>query len=155
MNPHVRKSRVALRRPLDTLAGCVWLPRFIDKARLNFAGALPADYQRAFCSPLGIDGLFLAHFSLDREQTLAAIRREPSDAAVGQWFVAGLAEPPRMIQAWNELAPNIGKPGYPGHRTFCWGLKHIYGGCTDPRVDSGFNAIAWDEGFLDELAAPK
>ncbi len=48
-------------------------------------------------------------------------------------------------------SPHIGRPGYPAHRTFQWGLKNLYGGCADPRVDSGFTAIAWDEGFLDEV----
>lgn len=144
-------AAMKLRRPEDKLAGCMWLPRFIDKARHAAAGTLHADYQRAFGSPLGIDGVFFAHFALKQEEILEAIRREQSDEAIGAWFVARPQSDAEKVRAWNELAPNIGKPGFPGHRTFQWGLRHIYAGCTDPRVTSGFTAIAWDEGFLDEV----
>jgi hypothetical protein len=42
----------------------MWLPRFIDKCRVHFTGALPPDYQIAICRPHGIDGIFLAHFGV-------------------------------------------------------------------------------------------
>lgn len=129
----------------------MWLPRFIDKARHYFASTLHADYQRAFCSPLGIDGVFFAHFALKKEEILEAIQREKSDEAIAAWFVARSDSNEEKIRTWNELAPNIGKEGFPGFRTFRWGMKHIYAGCTDPRVASGFTAIAWDEGFLDDV----
>jgi hypothetical protein len=141
-----------LRRPEDKLAGCMWLPRFVDKARHHFAGTLAQDYQRAFCNPLGIDGVFFAHFALTKEEILAAIQREQSDAAIGAWFTSRSKSNEENVKAWNELAPNVGRPGFPGHRIFQWGMKHIYTDCTDPRVVSGFTVIAWDEGFLDDVA---
>lgn len=141
-----------LPRPHDKLAGCIWLPRFIAKARHHFAGTLAADYQRAFCSPLGIDGIFFTHFALQKEDVLEAIQREASDEAVAAWFSARPESNPEKVRAWNELAPHIGEPGFPGQRVFHWGMKHIYVGCADPRVTTGFTAIAWDEGFLDEVA---
>jgi hypothetical protein len=141
-----------LRRPEDRLAGCMWLPRFIDKARHHVAGTLAQDYQRAFCSPLGIDGVFFAHFALSKDEVIEVVRREKSDEAIAAWFVARAESSEEKIRAWNELAPNIGRPGFPGQRTFQWGMKHIYVGCSDPRVISGFTAIAWDEGFLDSVS---
>lgn len=129
----------------------MWLPRFIDKARHHFAGSLPPDYQQAFCHPLGVDGVFLGHFKLTKEEILAVVEREESDEAIATWFVGRPESGLEPIKAWNELAPNIGKPGFPGHRSLQWGMKHLYVGCSDPRVDSGFTAIAWDEGFLDEV----
>jgi Domain of unknown function (DUF5069) len=128
----------------------MWLPRFIDKARLHFSGTLPADFQRAFCSPMGIDGVFFAHFKLAKEEILPVIRREGSDEAVGLWFTGRPDSGGERIPEWNLLAPKIGMRGQPSHRIFVWGLKNLYGGCTDPRVVSGFTAIAWDEGFIDE-----
>ncbi len=95
--------------------------------------------------------MFLVHFRLSKEEAIEAIRRHDSDSAVAAWFVARPEAGPASITAWNALAPHIGRPGYPAHRTFQWGLKNLYGGCADPRVDSGFTAIAWDEGFLDEV----
>jgi acyl-coenzyme A thioesterase PaaI-like protein len=129
----------------------MWLPRFIDKARHHLAGTLEAGYQRAFCSPAGADGVFLSHFKLGKGEILEAIQREGSDEAIARWFLRRPDSSEGRIAAWNELAPNIGKPGYPLNRTFALGLKSLYAGCSDPRVDSGFTAIAWDEGFLDEI----
>ena len=53
-----------LHRPLDQLAGCVWLPRFADKARLSLNQQLPLLYRLAFGSLFGVDGYFLRHFGL-------------------------------------------------------------------------------------------
>lgn len=141
-----------LRRPADQLAGCVWLPRFIDKCRLHLAGALPADYQAPFCHPFGIDGVFLQHFALTKEEALAAVAAAADEAAVAAWLAASGRFTAEKIAAWNALAPHIGKPGFPGEKGFAWARRHLYAACVDPRVDSGFTAIAWDEGFLDEVA---
>lgn len=140
-----------LRRPHDALGGCIWLPRFIDKARHHLAGTLAKDYQGAFCNPLGIDGVFLGHFAVKRDEILDMLRREANDEAVGQWFVSRPDASPEKIRLWNELAPNIGSPGFPGERMFKWTMKHIYPGCSDVRVTTIFRAIAWDEGYLDEV----
>ena len=94
-------------------------------------------------------GNYKVNFKLTQEEVIAAVEREGSDEAVAEWFLRRPDSSEERVAAWNALAPNIGKPGFPAHRTFAWGLKNIYIGCTDPRVDSGFTAIAWDEGFLD------
>lgn len=145
---------IRLRRPTDQLGGCLWLPRFIDKCRLHLAGDLPADFQRPFCSPFGIDGVFLEHFELAKEDVLAAIAPATDDDAIVAWLRARGTFTAEKIAAWNALAPQIGKPGFPGEKGFAWARRHVYAACHDPRVDSGFTAIAWDEGFLDEVAPP-
>lgn len=141
-----------LRRPTALLAGCVWLPRFIDKARHHLAGTLGEEYIRPFCHPLATDGVFLAHFGLAKEEIIAVIRdSQGDDAVVERWFLSRPSHTPERIAAWNELAPNIGKEGFPMRRGFLWALRHYYAGTApDPRVDSVFTAIAFDEGFLDE-----
>jgi hypothetical protein len=72
--------------PRDTLAGCVWLPRIIAKARAFGRGELPQDYQVPFCHPKGVDGQFLAHFALTREDVLAAAAK--TDSELREWFCA-------------------------------------------------------------------
>ncbi len=141
---------ITLRRPREVLAGCIWLPRFIDKCRLHFAGTLPADYHIAFCSPHGIDGIFLDHFGVAPADAQSAIHAARTDEEVMQWFCAQPGVTLESIHQWNDLAPNIGKPGHPGERGFAWARRHLFAACTDPRVVSGFTAIAWDEGFIDE-----
>lgn len=141
-----------LRRPTDRLAGCVWLARFTDKARHHQAGTLDPDYVRPFCHPLATDGAFFKHFELDKEEILAVIRESSGDdARVAAWFTRRPQGSPERIAAWNELAPNLGKEGYPVRRGFLWAVERYYGGVKDPRVNSIFTAIAYDEGFLDEL----
>lgn len=144
------RSFITLRRPCEALAGCIWLPRFIDKCSLHFAGTLPPDYLIAFCSPHGIDGIFLDHFDITPADVQSIIRAARTDEEVARWFCAQPGVTPDKIQLWNELAPNIGKPGHPGEWGFAWARRHFLVACADPRVISGFTAIAWDEGFLDD-----
>lgn len=141
-----------LRRPQATLGGCVWLPRFIDKCRLHLAGKLPADFQLPFCNPLAVDGIFLAHFGLAKEEIVAAVARAADDAAVLAWLVARGSFTEEKIAAWNALAPQIGKPGQPGARGLAWARQAYFQNAVDPRADSSFTIIAWDEGYLDEIA---
>jgi hypothetical protein len=70
--------------PNEKLAGCVWLPRILAKARFFQGGGLPPDYAANFCNPQRIDGLFLAHFGLSREDILAAAALP--DNRAGEWF---------------------------------------------------------------------
>ncbi len=141
-----------LRRPLDQLAGCIWLPRLIDKARQHLAGTLPPDFQRAFGHALATDGAFLAHFQLVFADTLTVIKQAASDDKVARWFLAQPGVNPATITDWNTRAPRFGEPGQPGERAFRFAMKTLYRGCPDPRVTTAFTAIAWDEGFLNEVA---
>lgn len=145
-----------LRRPWDTLAGCVWLPRFIDKARLHLAGTLAPDFAAVFGHPLATDGAFFVHFGLAGEDIIAAVRvAGDDDDAVAAWFTAQPGCTPERIAAWNLLAFELGKPGRPMERSFRFARRKYYDGLTsDPRVDSVFAGIAWDEGYLDEMPQP-
>lgn len=140
-----------LRRPMEKLADCVWFPRFIDKVRHHLAGTLAPDFVRPFGHRFATDGAFLAHFGLSGDDLIEAVRRSAgNDAYVVAWFCRCPGYSAATVAAWNALAPNLGKPGYPVHRGFQLMLKTYYGGTApDPRVDSAFTAIAYDEGFLD------
>jgi len=142
-----------LRRPGEKLADCVWLPRFIDKTRHHLAGTLHPDFVMPYCHPLATDGAFLAHFGISKDEIIEVIRLSAGDdERVTSWFRSLPGYRPETVRSWNALAPNLGEEGYPVRRGFLFMLKTYYGGTPpDPRVDSAFTAIAFDEGFLDEL----
>ncbi len=146
-----------LRRPADQLAGCMWLARFVDKARHHLAGTLDPDFVQPFCHPLATDGAFFQHFELSKDEILAVVRESNGDdARLAEWFTRRPQGSPERIAAWNELAPKLGKEGYPVRRALLWGLRHYYRSMNDPRLNSVFTAIAYDEGYLEEtLATPQ
>ena len=134
-----------LPRPQDQLAGCVWLPRFAEKARRFLAQQLPFTYRVAFGSRLGIDGAFLRHFGLTVSQFLVAVRRSEDSAALAQWFLSLPAASSERIAEWNRRAASLGAKGQPGYLT-----RHLIKWVFYPKsvmdpVDSLFEAIEQDE----------
>ena len=134
-----------LPRPQDQLAGCVWLPRFAEKARRFLAQQLPLTYRVAFGSRLGIDGAFLRHFGLTVPQFLVAVRRSEDCAALAQWFLSLSAAGSERIAEWNRRAASLGVKGHPGYLT-----RHLVKWVFNPKsvvtpVNSLFEAIEQDE----------
>ena len=134
-----------LPRPQDQLAGCVWLPRFAEKARRFLAQQLPLTYRVAFGSRLGIDGAFLRHFGLTVPQFLVAVRRSAGNAALAQWFLSLPAASPERIAEWNRRAASLGAKGHPGYL-----IRHLIKWVFYPKsvidpVNSLFEAIEQDE----------
>ncbi|MCC6141842.1 MAG: DUF5069 domain-containing protein [Nitrospira sp.] len=134
-----------LPRPQDQLAGCVWLPRFAEKARVFLAGRLPFIYRVAFGSQLGIDGAFLRHFNLTLPQFLAAVQTSEGNAALAEWFLSLPAASSERIVEWNRRATTLGAKGHSGYRT-----RHLLKWVFYPKsvgipVNSLFEAIEQDE----------
>ena len=132
-------------RPHDQLAGCVWLPRFAEKARRVLARQLPLTYRVAFGSRLGIDGAFLRHFGLTVSQFLVAVRRSDGNTALALWFLSLPAASPGRIAEWNRRAALLGVKGHPGYVT-----RHLIKWVFYPKsvlspVGSLFEAIEQDE----------
>lgn len=129
--------------PFERLAGCMWLPRILAKARLFAADALPEDYAKRFCAVTGVDAEFLKHFGLAREDILELARLSDADAA------ARFAERPSCgaarIDAWNRIAPSLGKPGFPLADRFPIAMKTIYTAHLDKGIDNIFDALVEDE----------
>ncbi len=96
-------------KPREQLAGCIWLPRILAKARLLQRGELPPDYAARFCHSGGVDGQFLAHFNLTREGIIELAAKLDTEAAA--WFQARFNAD--QIQKWNHNAVNLGRPGFP------------------------------------------
>ena len=134
-----------LPRPQDQLAGCVWLPRFTEKARLSLDRQLPFIYQLAFGSRYGVDGYFLRHFDLTIDQFLAAVHPSKDNAALARWFLAlpGASSP--RIPEWNRFATLLGVKGHPGYLTLQLAKWLFYLKSVRIPVRSLFEAIDQDE----------
>lgn len=134
-----------LRRPQETLAGCCWLARMVDKVRISQDGQLPILYRLSLGSPIGIDGVFLRHFGLSFQQFRKAVIETRKDEALAQWFLAQPGVNAETMARWNEYAPKLGTPGYPGS----W-LRHVIQWFVYPKainhpVNSLFDMIEQDE----------
>ena len=71
------------RSPRETMAGWVYLPRFVDKIRLHLAGRLHPDYQNNFTD--GFDGVWLEAAGLTAEQFIAVVKNTITDGQVADW----------------------------------------------------------------------
>jgi hypothetical protein len=134
-----------LPRPQDQLAGCVWLPRFAEKARLSLDRQLPFIYQLAFGSRYGVDGHFLRHFDLTIDRFLAAVRQSKDNAALARWFLALPGASPAHIAEWNCFATSLGAKGHPGYLTRHLAKWLFYPKSVSAPVESIFEAIDQDE----------
>ena len=133
-----------IRTPWQRLSGCIWLARLSDKARLMSRGKLPPDYLRLLGHPQGIDGQFLRHFGLDRNAAIEATQLD--DSSVERWFRLQPGVTEASIETWNELAPNLGRRGWPGHDVFALVCKRYFG--KEPSelpAESFFELILLDE----------
>lgn len=135
-----------IRAPWDCLGDCIWLARLTDKARLMHQSKLPPDYLMLLGHPLGIDGHFLRHFGLDKDSTLEAIAAQSDDKSVEHWFLAQSGVTEATIKSWNELAPNLGRLGWPGERELAIAIERFYSGSVgDLPVETLFELIRIDE----------
>ena len=130
-----------LPRPSKKLAGCVWLPRILAKARLLAQTALPPDYESRFCHPGGVDGIFLAYFGLDRDDIVAAAAQP--DEAAARWFRNRTSE--SRIEEWNTTALNLGRPGYPLAERFPVALATTYKHVDARGLTTVFEVLEADE----------
>ena len=132
-----------LPRPSDKLAGCVWLPRILAKARLLQQGELPPDYAAHFCHPKAADGLFLSHFGLSRGDVLSTAALSDEDAA--QWFLSRTADRPTCIPEWNQIALNLGRPDHPMAERFWVALATTYKHVDARGLTTVFEMLEADE----------
>jgi hypothetical protein len=134
------------RSPRDELAGVCWLPRFIDKAREHLDGNLPSEYTKGFCNPRAMDGLFLASFSISKEEFLDAVSASRGDdAQIAKWFSTQAGVTRNKIAGWNALAPKIGAPGQRGYEIFSKLVRERYPNTPYTGVESVFEIIESDE----------
>ena len=127
--------------PSEELAGCVWLPRILAKARLLQSGELQEDYAARFCHPAGVDGVFLSHFGLSREDIVCAAAM--SDDKASEWFSS--RNSPERVELWNQIAVNLGRPGYPMAERFPVALATTYKHVDSRGLTTVFEVLEADE----------
>jgi hypothetical protein len=100
-----------LRSAFDQLDGWIWLPRYLDKIRLNQRGELPPDYVE--CLGSRTDGLWLAEVGLSHEGFAATVRDLRDDGAVIGWLrrhVDKLPEEKARFNQWLTDRPDGSDP---------------------------------------------
>jgi hypothetical protein len=122
----------------------MWLPRLMFKARAALADGLPPDYKLVFGHPQAMDGRFLVHFGLALDDVLAAAARPAEEDAA--WFLGRPGVDAARLGAWNELAPNLGRTGYPMTKQLAWALAHFCPHLDPASVPSIFALLDLDEG---------
>jgi hypothetical protein len=129
--------------PEALLAGCVFLPRIIAKARALKAGLLPEEYAVRFGAADTVDGLFLEFFGLSAAQITEAA--EPSDALVEQWFERLPSASAQRIAEWNHTAVNLGRPGFPMAERLPVALSTKYRHLANRGIETVFQMLNADE----------
>ena len=134
---------IKLPSPTAQWSGCMWLPRIVAKARLLKDGALPADYVARFCHPSGVDGQFIGFFGLNRDEIIAA--SEQTDDGVAKWFTSLPGVTGARIEAWNTLAVNLGRPGFPMAERMPIAMATTYEHLRDRVFATVFEVLRADE----------
>ena len=130
-----------LPRPSEQLAGCVWLPRILAKTRLLRRGTLPEDYAARFCHPQGVDGAFVSHFGLSRDDIVYAAAM--SDDKASEWFSSRTSA--ERVEQWNQIAVNLGRPGYPMAERFSVAVSTTYKNVASRGLTTVFEVLEADE----------
>ena len=93
----------------ETMAGWVYLPRFIDKARLHLAGKLAPDYQENFTK--GFDGAWLKAAGVSAEQFIDVVKNSVTDGQVCDWVRNNVRKTDADKGAFNDFILNRGTDG--------------------------------------------
>lgn len=95
------------RSPRETMAGWMYLPRFVDKIRLQLAGRLPADYQENFTK--GYDGAWLKAAGLTDGQFIEVVKDTITDGEVADWVARNVKRSDEEKAAFRESVLNYGQ----------------------------------------------
>jgi hypothetical protein len=97
------------RSPRETMAGWVYLPRFVDKIRLVHAGKLHADYQENFTK--GFDGAWLKAAGVTAEEFIAVVKTMCTDGQVADWVARNVKKSDAEKAAFRDFILNRGTEG--------------------------------------------
>jgi hypothetical protein len=95
------------RSPRETMAGWVYLPRFIDKIRLHLAGKLHKDYQDNFTK--GFDGSWLKASGVTAEQMIEVVKNSITDGQVADWVAKNVKKSDAQKAEFNNFILNRGR----------------------------------------------
>ena len=81
------------------MEGYVHLARMIDKCRAVLAGA-----EGEYIYPCPMDDRLMEFTGITADQFTAAVKANPSDKAVANWFTQrATVHPPAELEAWNRM----------------------------------------------------
>ena len=98
----------------EVMAGWTYLPRFVDKIRLNQAGKLHADYQENFTK--GFDGVWLKAAGLTAQEFIKVIEETITDGEVVDWVMRNVKKTDAEKAAHRDFVLNHGRSGDPALR---------------------------------------
>ncbi len=96
------------RSPCEQMAGWVWLPRFVDKIRLNAAGRLHEDYQPNFCVK-GFDLAWLEAAGLEAQGFVEMVGNTLTDGEVCDWVARNVTADAAAKDGFREKMENYGR----------------------------------------------
>lgn len=97
------------RSPREVMSGWVYLPRFVDKIRLNLIGQLHADYQNNFTK--GFDAAWLKAAGVTAEQMIELVENSITDGQVADWVAKNVKKTDEEKAAFREFILNRGTEG--------------------------------------------
>ncbi len=90
------------RSPRETMAGWHYLPRYVDKIRLQLAGKLHDDYKDNLGK--GFDGMWLKATGLTHEEFMAVVKNSLTDGEVCDWVRIHVQKSPAEKDAhWRDV----------------------------------------------------
>lgn len=96
------------RSPRETMAGWVYLPRFVDKIRLHLAGRLAPDYQGNFAKR-GFDQAWLNAAGLTAEPFIEMVKHTLTDGEVADWVMKNVRKTEAEKAAFRDHVLNHGR----------------------------------------------
>ncbi len=94
------------RSPRETMAGWVYLPRFIDKIRLHLAGKLHPDYEANFTK--GFDERWLQAAGLEAGAFIEVVKNSVIDGQVADWVRRNVKKSDADKKAFADFVLNRG-----------------------------------------------
>ena len=97
------------RSPRETMAGWIYLPRLIDKIRLNLAGKLHEDYKPNFLHR-GFDVKWFETTGVDPDEFTALVAASDTDGQVADWVCHNVNDrlDPAAQSGFNDTVGNYG-----------------------------------------------
>jgi len=95
------------RSPRETMAGWIYLPRLIDKIRLNLAGKLHEDYLPNFLHR-GFDSKWFKTAGVDPDEFTALVAASDTDGQVADWVCHNVLASDETRTAFNTGVGSYG-----------------------------------------------
>jgi hypothetical protein len=95
------------RSPRESMCGWFYLPRFVDKIRLQLAGKLHADYHENLTK--GFDGAWLKATGVSAESFIEVVKNSITDGQVADWVANNIKKTDAEKKAFNDFVLNRGR----------------------------------------------